>query len=294
MSQSSPGHKLRTYGGLLLSGLGVAIVIALLFIANIEPMENYENPSYPRFEGQYAPANPQVGDSVKIVTWNIKFSQRIDEAIETLRDAEPLRDADILLLQEMDEVVVKTIAETLDYNYVYFPASIHTEHGRNFGNAILSKWPISNAEKLILPRQNRFNKQKRIAVRAIIHIGLADVLTYSVHTETFWLGPEGRGEQVEAVADTVTPDHDFVIIAGDFNTVTPASITNIEQRMAAHDLVRLSRGAGYTAKMGQLRFTLDHIYGSDVPVLDKGVYRETTASDHYPLWVEVGRAQTPE
>ena len=296
MAQSGSGHRLRRRSRLLLGALGlalIAVIVTFLFIINIEPMENYENPNYPRFEGQYAPANPQIGDSVRIVTWNIKFSQRIDQAIETLRDAEALRDADILLLQEMDEVGVQAIAEALSYNYAYFPASIHTEHGRNFGNAILSKWPLSNAEKLILPRQNRFNKQKRIAVRAIVHIGLADVLTYSVHTETFWLGPEGRGEQVEAVADTVTPDYDFAIIAGDFNTVTPTSITGIEQRMAAHDLVRLSKGAGYTVKMGQLHFTLDHIFGSDVPVLDKGVYRETTASDHYPLWVTLAaKAET--
>ncbi len=297
MAKPGPGHKLRTCGGLLLGALGVAVVAAmaaLLFIANIEPMENYENPSYPRFEGQYAPVNPQIGDGIKIVTWNIKFSQQIDEAIETLRNAPALQDADILLLQEMDEVGVQAIAEALDYNYVYFPASIHTEHGRNFGNAILSKWPISDAEKLILPRQNRFNKQKRIAVRAFVHIGPADVLTYSVHTETFWLGPEGRGEQVEALADTVTPDYDYAIIAGDFNTVTPISITSIEQRMAAHELVRLSKGAGYTVKMGQLRFTLDHIFGSDVPVLDRGVYRETTASDHYPLWVKVEQSHLAE
>lgn len=296
MAKSGPGHTLRTYGGLVLGVFGLAAIVAILFIANIEPMENYENPSYPRFEGQYAPINPQIGDTVKIVTWNIKFSQQIDEAIETLRDTPVLQDADILLLQEMDETGVQAIAETLNYNYVYFPASIHTEHGRNFGNAILSTWPISNAEKLILPRQNRFNKQKRIAVRALVHIGPADVLTYSVHTETFWLGPQGRGEQVQAVANTVAPDYDFdyVIIGGDFNTITPASTANIGQRLAAHGLVRLSKGAGYTAKAGQIRFTLDHIFGSDVPVLDKGVYRETTASDHYPLWVEVGRAQTPE
>jgi len=145
--------------------------------------------------------------------------------------------------------------------------------------------------------RNIFQSEAPVAmirtVRAIVHIGLADVLTYSVHTETFWLGPEGRGEQVEAVADTVTPDYDFAIIAGDFNTVTPTSITGIEQRMAAHDLVRLSKGAGYTVKMGQLHFTLDHIFGSDVPVLDKGVYRETTASDHYPLWVTLAaKAET--
>ena len=272
----------------------VLALTVLLLTACIEPMENYEHPAEPRFEGQYAPTDPIIGDSIKVVSWNIKFSQRVDEAINELATTPELRDADILLLQEMDEVGTQKIAEALNYNYIYYPASIHTEHGRNFGNAILSKWPISHPQKVILPRQNRFNKQKRIAARAIVRVGEADVLTYSVHTETFWLGPSGRGEQVAAVADTVEVNYDYVVIGGDFNTITKASIVNIEARLAEHDLVRLSSGAGYTVKIGQLRFRLDHIFGSDVPVIDTGVYREATASDHFPLWLVLGRAEAAE
>ena len=257
-------------------------------------MENYEHPSEPIYQAAYAPAAPEhSGPGVKVVTWNIKFGRQVDEAIEVLRETPALADADILLLQEMDEAGADAIARALAYNYVYFPASVHDYHGRNFGNAILSPWPIDHPQKLILPRQNPRTGQHRVATRAIVTIGQAAVLTYSVHTETFWLGPKGRSEQVEAVADTVADTvaqhYDYVIIGGDFNTLTPASIAGIEERLARHNLVRLSAGVGYTAKAGEIRMRLDHIFGSDVPVLDKGVWRETKASDHFPVWVELAR-----
>ena len=42
-----------------------------------------------------------------------------------------------------DEMGTAAIAETLGYNYVYFPAAVHVESGQNFGTAVLSRWPLS-------------------------------------------------------------------------------------------------------------------------------------------------------
>ena len=98
----------------------IFVVVALLLTACIEPMENYEHPAEPRFEGQYAPPTPEIGDNIKVVSWNIKFSQQVDEATVELAETPELRDADILLLQEMDEVGTQQIAENLHYNYIYY------------------------------------------------------------------------------------------------------------------------------------------------------------------------------
>ncbi len=108
-----------------------------------------------------------------------------------------MKEADIILLQEMNEEGVDKIAKSLEYNYVYYPASIHTHHGKNFGNAILTKMQISDSQKIILPYQNPKNGQKRIAVSATILINDYKVLVYSVHTETFWLSSRQRGSQLD-------------------------------------------------------------------------------------------------
>lgn len=61
---------------------------------------------------------------LRIVSFNIKFGRRIDAAIEVLGTGN-LRGADVLALQEMDEVGVERIARALKLNYVYYPGSIH-------------------------------------------------------------------------------------------------------------------------------------------------------------------------
>jgi endonuclease/exonuclease/phosphatase family metal-dependent hydrolase len=274
----------------ILRRFALLAALALLLLSCTGTMQNYDHPSEPLFAGEFAPAPSADADqsSVKVVTWNIKFGEQIDEAIETLISTPELADADIYLLQEMDESGTEEIARALGQNYVYFPASVHTQHGRNFGNAILARWPISHPQKVILPNRNPRNGQLRTATRAVVTLGEIRVLTYSVHTETFWLGSKGRVEQVDAVAETVAFQYDYVVVGGDFNTLTPASVRTTEQRMARFDLVRLSKDAGYTVGVRNVGMPLDHIFGSDVNVLASGVWRETTASDHYPLWVQLG------
>ena len=192
----------------------VLLVAALLISCRVET--NYEDPNEPRFEGTYSDLSPddapEPGDAIKVVTWNIAFAKEVGEAIEELSEIEELQGADIILLQEMDEEGTEAIAKALKYDYVYYPASIHSRHERNFGNAVLSKWPIVDSEKLILPHQNPANDQIRIAVRAIVDLNGLEMPVYSVHTETFWLGQEGRYDQFQFLAEEVDPDNDYVIV----------------------------------------------------------------------------------
>jgi hypothetical protein len=153
---------------------------------------------------------------------NIKFSRQIEAAITAYYCA-GIAGRDILLLQEMDEAGVETIAQALQYNYVYYPASIHTENSRNFGNAILSKWPLLNPAKVLLPYENPRNGQQRIATRAEAQVGERVVLVYSLHSETFWLGPAQRAAQIEALAQDIDPAAPYVIVGGDFNSFTQAA-----------------------------------------------------------------------
>ena len=46
-----------------------------------------------------------------------------------------MKDADIILLQEMGCLSVKTIAGHVEYNYVYYRPVIHNSQQKQFGNA---------------------------------------------------------------------------------------------------------------------------------------------------------------
>ncbi len=266
--------------GLTLFGLTTGLLLTAC-----QSITNYTAPDGPLFTGVYADTPPGFSGAVRVITWNIKFGENIDTAITELTEVETLQEADFILLQEMDEGGVEKLAQTLQYNYVYFPASVHTHHHRNFGNAILSKWPLSHPAKLILPHKNPKNDQIRIAARAVAAVGRQEILIYSVHTETFWLEPAKRYAQFDALAADMDDRYDTVIVGGDFNTLTAGSIEILEERLAQAQLKRMSSNAGVTFTGGDMDLISDHIFARGMTALETAAWPHTQASDHFPVWV---------
>jgi endonuclease/exonuclease/phosphatase family metal-dependent hydrolase len=272
---------------LLAALLGLLIVIRTLIASR--SVINYTDPDWPSFEGSYAPKQPTFDGTLKAVTWNIAFAEKTEQAIAELSEMDRSRSADVLVLQEMDEEGTDQIARALGYNYVYYPASIHSHHDRNFGNAVLSRWPIVDSAKIILPHENPSNNQIRIATMATIDVEGRQIPVYSVHTETFWLGPKQRNDQIEALAAAAASDLaqglDYVIIGGDFNTVTSKSLNALTSKLEEVGLHRVSQNAGKSLGLAGIGISLDHIFASNMTPLSAGISTETKASDHHPVWV---------
>lgn len=267
----------------------VALLLTLFLVRLMRPrsLKNYTEPGGPLYEGHYA-AKQQIYDGLlKVVTWNINFSENINEAINILSSVEEIRDADILLLQEMDAEGVEAIAQALHYDYVYYPASIHVQHGKDFGNAILSKWPIGHSSKVILPNTFPSINQTRILVKAEITIDELQLDVYNTHLETVWMIAWGGNTQVDFLLEQIDQDGGFPILGGDFNSWNSRSITYMEECFARAGLRRLSAGAGHTFEYQGLKLTLDHIWTGEVSDYETGVWRQSGASDHFPLWAEL-------
>lgn len=264
------------------------IFLILLVTLSCTVKKNYSNPEKPKFSGNFATETPDFNGSIKVVTFNIKLSEKIEEAIEDLSQTPELKDADILLLQEMAEDGVAAIAQRLGYNFVYYPASLHYKHEKNYGNAILSKWPIEDYRKIILPYEHPMNRQIRIAALATIVVEEFEILTYSVHTEMFWLGSKKKLDQVDSILRSVADHFEYVIIGGDFNTNTENGIRDTEKLFTQADFSRASKGVGATSKgdpLGLVDFELDHIFVKGFTTVNSGKLEETQSSDHYPVWV---------
>ncbi len=250
-------------------------------------MVNYENPLGPQWHGEYAEKLPEFNGRLKIVTYNINFGLEIEQAITEMTTFAPLQNADIVLLQEMDEEGTDQFAQALKYNYVYYPASIHS-HGRNFGNAILAKWPLTDPEKILLPNRSLISRQLRIAMRATVQVGHTAVLVYCVHTEVYTSSRRHRNEQIVAVSQHIETGHPYVIVGGDFNTVSGRSIKRLVNYMAEAGLERASKGAGPTvSKMKLTPSAADHIFARGFRVNGRGAIKKAKASDHFPVWVEL-------
>jgi len=271
----------------ILSVLLIAFLLLVLFLLSRRPIGNYADPQGPFFEGSYAEAQRQFDGRLRVITWNLHYAEKAEQAIEVLKNVPELTDADVLLLQEMDVEGVETIAQGLGYNYVYYPAAIHRYHRKEFGNAILSKWTLSDPAKIVLPNWLPGWLQSRNAARATISVAGREILAYSVHMDTVWMIARWEKTQGEFLVEEVGKGDDMVILGGDFNTWNRSSIALLEKGLGNADLERVSKGSGYTFESSGLRLTLDHLFSGEVLDYQSGVYRQTDVSDHFPVWAEL-------
>jgi endonuclease/exonuclease/phosphatase family metal-dependent hydrolase len=271
----------------------VLLFTACILLASCGLANNYLDALEPQFIGDFSDQSSDFSGTIKVVSYNISFAKNIDPAIYELSEFDDLKDADIILLQEMDETGTEAIAQALGYNFVYYPASIHNRHDKNFGNAILAKWPIHASEKIILPHKSPRNQEIRIAVKAIVTIDGLEILTYSVHTETFWLGPEKRDAQIDTLVESIDPGYQYIVVGGDFNTLTPGSIKELEESFSRVGMERATQGVGYTAQYGPLTFALDHIFTNGMTVIEAGKSEAVEASDHLPIWTKLAPLGVP-
>lgn len=245
---------------------------------------NYLEPEQPLYQGSFAPpvADRPVPSTIRVVTYNIEVGAHVEEATEVLRNRSELSQADVVLLQEMDEPGVRAIAEALSLGYVYVPSSHHTKQGRDIGNAILSPWPIEERWKVRLPHLARVSGHARSAVGARVRIGERSLRVYSLHLATLiGLSKRQRREQLEAVIAHASASEEPVVIAGDFNGKDMAK--HLSQRGFAWP----TRGIGQTSTL--LRFSFDHVLVRGlVPAAEpgRGVLRDVPQgiSDHFPVW----------
>lgn len=255
----------------------------------VEQMINHSDAESPLFSGEYAAETPSSPDSLIVVSYNLRYGEAVTEMIDAFRSVEPLPEAGIILLQEMDELGVERLARELGYNYVYYPASVAVD-GDNFGNAILARWPISNPAKLILPGLHPITGQQRTATRAVVHLGDMDLLVYSTHIETATAPPSVRAAQFEAVLADIPDDARHVILGGDFNTVTFWGVAALADRFVSSDMAHDSAALGPTyTRFGLRPSATDHLFSRGFERLQAGVLRGVTASDHYPVWARYSR-----
>lgn len=222
------------------------------------------------------------------MSWNIEFGLRADEAAAILAEHDDLRDADVVLLQEMDEPSTATVAEHLGMEQAYASASVHPQTDRPFGNAILSRWPVSAPAVTDLPHVAAVQGQPRIALSASIDIDGRRVSAVSVHTETPVLSHKKRLVQFTSLGDDVASlPNDRVILGGDFNTASSRSVQAVTEELARRRLHRMSAGSGPTLRRARREFVLDHVFARGFAPIATGVVRGLDVSDHAPVWAEV-------
>lgn len=211
-------------------------------------------------------AAPDAPGELKVMNWNIKFGgARIDfffdcfgdrvlmSSSEVTKNLENLArkirqvDPDILFLQEVDvnskrSAFVDQLQWILDHtelNYAVYASQWRADFipsdglgAMDDGNAILSRWPLSDARRIALPLRSdqdsltRYFYLRRNVLRARMQLGDTKVGLVAVHADAY--GNDGTKlrhiERFEQELDDMD-DAGFVVIAGgDLNTLPPGSL----------------------------------------------------------------------
>jgi len=203
----------------------------------------------PRFLPAPSPPPPTPDPTrVRAVHWNVEHGNEYAQVERALLTHGALRDADLVLLNEVDlgmarsgnRDVAADLVRAVGLDGVFGALFLELTPGRDddlrfaarrenqeslFGVAVLSRWPIAAARIVDLPSPEhiQFDVERMVGR----HIGLvaeierpgAPFVTVSAHLEVHRTRAH-RAAQVRVLADALRGERRPVILAGDFNTHT--------------------------------------------------------------------------
>nr|MBA3767132.1 hypothetical protein [Acidobacteriota bacterium] len=194
----------------------------------------------------------------------------------------------------------REIAEALGMYYAWAaPPANGEEKEEETGVAILSPYPMTDVERIVLPNEGP-GKRRRAAVGATIHMSAFDVRVYSIHAETR-IKMERKMEQLRASLIDLQryPKITRAIVLGDFNTIKGKDVKGAR---------KLFTEAGFTTPFPDdratfkavyiLKLKLDWIWLRGFEATGYGIVHRIGLSDHWPLWVKLSEdspinVQTP-
>jgi len=270
----------------------------------------------------------------KVVTYNIQYGIGLDGAYDLERIVDAVKDADIIAFQEVTRGfmrnqgrdMVTEIGALLPDRFAvsHMPADVDfgssvvdgkaVQKRFQFGNMILSRWPVLSSRGHLLPRSMRtasLNLQ-RGALEALIQTPDGPFRFYSVHLDH--IDPQERISQILALKDiafsaphtglSVTglseygfpelPQTEDFILLGDFNF--EPDLAEYREMLAENGILTDASAADSNWSWTDPE-NRDHVkrldYGFATPDFAERVTRvhvdqSAEGSDHMPVWLHVG------
>jgi endonuclease/exonuclease/phosphatase family metal-dependent hydrolase len=253
-------------------------------------------------------------DSVRVVDWNIDRGLKLRGVIEFLAFAK----ADIILLQEADLNARRThhinaareIAQKLRMNYVFGREFQELTQGSKttpayHGQAILSRWPLSNSRIIRFQKQSSFWRPHwflpeiapfqerlggRIALISEVDIAGKTIVAYNLHLESRGDDQLRCSQLDEALVDAVRYASDTrILLTGDFNldvsSGPAATAIGHAQFQDAFANQHAPTTPGSFLEHGRI---IDWIFTrGPIRAGQPQVHRSVPASDHYPLSINL-------
>jgi endonuclease/exonuclease/phosphatase family metal-dependent hydrolase len=239
--------------------------------------------------------------NLKFVSYNIRWRSgaQLRELARLFETDPEIGGASVLALQEVDRNKKRSgnknsaelLAAALGMHYAWAaPPAAKPKAEEETGVAILSRYPISEVQRLLLPHKGPGGR-RRVALGATVKIGATKVRIYSVHAETR-IPVDCKIAQMQAVLDDLArhPATMPAAILGDFNTWEPAAVSRT---------FKLFGDAGFHTPFEReptfmrrvllipIELKLDWIWLRKLSVDKYGIDQEILISDHWPLWINL-------
>ncbi len=229
--------------------------------------------------------------TIRVLSYNIHHGAGTDGVIDLERIAAVIRrtEADLVALNEVDRGVSRTgrvdqparLAERTGL-HATFEKNIDFQGGE-YGNAILSRWPVCSHENHALP-QLRPNEQRGLLEVRVRVAGRA--LVFCATHFDYRPDDAERQASVGLLRELVAAREGYpVIVAGDLNARPDSRVINTVTSFLSDSFVQ-ARGDGFTFPAEQPDRRIDYILyraTSGLRCIEHRVIDEPAASDHRPV-----------
>lgn len=232
-----------------------------------------------------------------VATYNIHHAEGLDKKLDLERVAAVIRsfDADFVALQEVDKGAARSggvdqaaeLARLTKMHVVFGPAMPY--QGGHYGDAVLSRRPITSSRVVPLPWKEGGQREPRVAVSATSALpgkagSVEFISTHWDHTRE----PSDRQAQAAGVNDAWRDAGEQTILAGDFNC--PPGSAPMETLSRDWTLVSGTDPAKPTCCGATPKSKIDHVLVKTSDrwrVVEHRVIDEPVASDHRPVVVKL-------
>jgi endonuclease/exonuclease/phosphatase family metal-dependent hydrolase len=243
-------------------------------------------------------------NKLRVMTFNIRHAQGMDGEVSLQNIAFEIQrsGADLIGLQEVDRFLPRSnlkdqpaeLARLLEMNFCY-SASEDRNHNSNasayireqdaktglngqYGNAILSRFPITAHQFQYLPGDN----ERRSLLHAEIEIQGRRVTFFNTH---LGMDKEEQRVQVAAILEAIEKSSGALVLLGDFNMEPDNPL--IAALSSAIRKVHLGGSVTTFAGKKDVVKEIDHLFTNLALEKDSAWTQPTLASDHHPVLAQL-------
>ncbi|BAS28996.1 hypothetical protein LIP_3169 [Limnochorda pilosa] len=232
------------------------------------------------------------------MTFNIRHALGLDGKVSLERVARIIEPAEIVFLSEVDRYWLRSglmdqpaaLQRLTGMPHAFFAAAVDLPGpSRQYGNLLLSRFPILRATAVPLPQAE--GAEARVMIEAQIDVEGEVWFVFGVH---LGLDREERRLQLETVRARAASVGDRRLLLGDFNA--PPDAPEMEALASEGPMwVDALAGAPGTFPAWKPAVRIDHVLlspGFAARLVRSGV-EESDASDHRPAWVDLRLSRPP-